>query len=324
MCIHLWIAAPSLQFYFFIFFIHFSSAFKSHISSNLQISSASARISYHYQSCHAIKKYIDESNTRNNQIFRASKLERIQKIIANNGICSRRKAEELIQQGKVEVNGQIVPEFGIKVHPEFDKIYVEGKRILIPQPNEYLWVMMNKPKGYIVTTNDVAGRRTVWDLNASLKENNMRPIGRLDRNMIGLQLFTNDVKWIHSLTHPSFTIRRGFMLLLDKALSSQEVDLVHSGEHVIEGNWKTPPYDIGVLDIDRRKKRTSIEIQLRVPRYDFIEKLLKVLDCGLVSMRRITFGPIILSKLKMGQSRPLTFNEIKLLKEEANNGAIRR
>ncbi|HXD76515.1 MAG TPA: pseudouridine synthase, partial [Puia sp.] len=179
----------------------------------------------------------------------------LNKFIAHGGICSRRDAAELVRQGKVTVNGQLVTEPGTKVHPS-DTIKVGGKKITIS--HNLVYILLNKPKDYITTTDDPQGRRTVVDLIRNATTERVFPVGRLDRNTSGVLLFTNDGDLAQKLAHPSHQIRKIYHVTLDKPLNKADFDKIAAGGITLE-DGPAPVDDLAYAD---PKDRTQIGIEI--------------------------------------------------------------
>ena len=178
---------------------------------------------------------------------------RLNKYIASSGLCSRRKADELIEQGKVAVNGKTVTELGFLVQPK-DKVFVD-KKLIHPVKHEYY--RFYKPAGYITTCDDEKGRKTIYDL---LPENlaGLKPVGRLDKDSTGLLILTNDGDLINALTHPSIKVPKVYMVTVDSVLTRAELEKLANGVE-IEPN-KMAYADIQVLNMDN--KHTEMQITL--------------------------------------------------------------
>ena len=174
---------------------------------------------------------------------------RLQKYLAAAGIASRRGAEEIIKEGVISVNGEIITEMGVQVDPDKDEIMAYGKFVELPKSNQYL--MLNKPVGYITTAHDSLGRKTVYDLLPE-KYHNLFPVGRLDKDSEGLLLFTNDGDLAQQLTHPSYKHAKEYRVRLTKKISRE---LIAKLKHGIE-------LDEGIAKVDSLEKRGPKEMYL--------------------------------------------------------------
>ena len=159
---------------------------------------------------------------------------RLNKFIANAGVCSRRDADELIKEGKIKINGQVVTEMGYKVSPSDTVEY--GRKTLSRQKFQY--VLLNKPKGFITTMDDEKGRRTVMDLISKATSDRVYPVGRLDRETMGLLLFTNDGKLAEKLSHPSHEVKKVYQLTLNKDLKEEHFEAIKKGFDLEDGPVK--------------------------------------------------------------------------------------
>lgn len=237
--------------------------------------------------------------------------ERLQKILATAGVCSRRDAKQLIRDGAVKVNGRVVTDTGFRVDSEDAVITVRGKRVRRPQ---MMYVMMNKPKGYVTTLSDPQRRRTVADLLPRTRER-LKPVGRLDYASEGLLLFTNDGDLIQRLTHPSFGVWKVYRvevhgLLADKAIARLERGVV------IEGR-RTAPARVRVLSHDPKKGRTTVEVSVHEGRKHQVRNMLAAVGANVLSLRRTKVGPLTLRGLGPGQCRLLSREEVSRLKRAA-------
>lgn len=226
---------------------------------------------------------------------------RLNKYIASSGICSRRKADELIEQGVVSVNGKIVKELGFLVQ-EKDKIFV-NKKLIRPVKHEYY--KFYKPAGYITTCDDEKGRKTIYDL---LPESlyGLKPVGRLDRESTGLLILTNDGELINQLTHPSIKVPKIYIVSVDAKVSRNELEKLANGVEIEPG--KIAYADISVLEIDN--KHTLMQITLYQGMNRQIRKMLDSLGFPVISLKRISHGTINIQGLKKGQFKYIKPREI--------------
>lgn len=170
-----------------------------------------------------------------------SDLVRINKYIADAGVCSRREADKLIAAGEITVNGEVVKELGLKVNLT-DTVKYNGKAL---KKERFIYILLNKPKDYITTTNDESGRKTVLELIEGACNERVYPVGRLDRNTTGLLLFTNDGELTKRLTHPSFNVNKTYVAELDSAISKEQLELLTTGVELEDGfsKFDTAEYD---------------------------------------------------------------------------------
>lgn len=228
-------------------------------------------------------------------------LERLQKIIARAGICSRREAENLISAGRVTVDGKIVTELGAKADLN-QKIRVDGKILRFDTKKIYL--MLNKPRGYVSTAHDERGRKTVLDL-IDVSERSF-PVGRLDLNSEGLILLTNDGDLTNSLIHPHFEVKKTYRAKISGILTEEKLDKLRAGIELDDG--LTAPAEIFLLDKD------LVEITIHEGRNRQIRRMFAAIGCDVKRLRRIKFANLTLDGLKIGHFRELTAKEVAELK----------
>lgn len=232
---------------------------------------------------------------------------RIQKIIADAGYCSRRKAEELISKGKVTLNGRPV-KLGDKAGSK-DIIAVDGERIYIPRKKNKIYIMMNKPRGYVTTVSDELDRKCVMDLLEGLEER-VYPIGRLDRNSEGLLLFTNDGEFANNIMHPSRHISKTYRVTVRPDISDEQ--LVRLAEGVEIDGKKTLPANVVVKD--KQQGRVVLLITIKEGRNRQIRKMCEAVGLEVARLRRISIGPLKLGMLKPGTFRELTPDELRAIR----------
>ncbi len=232
---------------------------------------------------------------------------RIQKIIADAGYCSRRKAEELISKGKVTLNGRPV-KLGDKAGSK-DIIAVDGERIYIPKKKNKIYIMMNKPRGYVTTVSDELDRKCVMDLLEGLEER-VYPIGRLDRNSEGLLLFTNDGEFANNIMHPSRHISKTYRVTVRPDISDEQ--LVRLAEGVEIDGKKTLPANVVVKD--KQQGRVVLLITIKEGRNRQIRKMCEAVGLEVARLRRISIGPLKLGMLKPGTFRELTPDELRAIR----------
>jgi pseudouridine synthase len=236
--------------------------------------------------------------------------ERIQKIIARAGVTSRRKAEELILQGRVTVNGKMVTELGSKADAEKDHIKVDGKLILPKQPQVYL--MLNKPRGYVTTLSDPEGRPTVLDLLKGVRHR-VFPVGRLDYDTEGLLLLTNDGDLAHAMMHPSYEVPKTYLAKVKGFLPDDAIKRLERGVALPDG--KTAPSRI--KKIRKTQENSWVEVTLREGKKRQVRRMLEGTGHPVLKLKRIRYAFLGLAGLLPGQYRYLTPQEIKRLKSLA-------
>lgn len=233
---------------------------------------------------------------------------RLQKAIAQAGITSRRKAEQLIVQGRVRVNGKTVTELGTTVDPETAVVVVNGQRL--PKHQPLLYILLHKPRGYVTTCDDEARRPTVFDL---LKRPPTRlfPVGRLDINSEGVLLLTNDGQLAHRLLHPRYRLPRTYMVKLQGSITEQELALLRRG--VVLDDGRTLPARVQV--VRRAEKSCWLRMTLYEGRHRQIHRMLQ--RCGgytVKRLQRISMGPLTLAALPPGHYRRLEAFELERLR----------
>ena len=233
--------------------------------------------------------------------------ERLQKLISRAGVASRRKAEELIAQGAVEVNGEIITELGAKADPDVDRIRVKGRRILA-KPTQLVYLALNKPKGYVTTTDDPEGRRTVMDLVGKPKET-VYPVGRLDYQTEGLLLLTNDGELANFLTSAKNHVPKTYAVKVNGHLTVDQLEKFRSGM-MFEGR-KTAPAKIR---LQREGKNPWYEVTIIEGRNRQIRKMFLRMGLLVEKIRRTQLGPLKLGKLPLGTVRSLTEKEREQLR----------
>lgn len=242
-------------------------------------------------------------------IMANNNLVRLQKYMAECGVASRRKCEELIQMGKVKVNGHIA-EIGCKINPKKDLVTVRGKKI--NKEEKMYYIMLNKPRGYVTTVSDELGRKTVMDLvNIDAR---VYPVGRLDKDSEGLLILTNDGSFANALTHPKHNYAKVYRVTVRPKVTDEILEALRNGIE-IDGR-KTAPCDINV--ITEEEGRVVLEFILREGRNRQIRKMCEAVGLEVARLKRISIGPVKLGMLKTGQTRMLTDNEIKKLLRSSN------
>lgn len=235
------------------------------------------------------------------------KAERIQKILAERGIASRRKAEEMIAAGHVKVNG-VTAKLGDKADPERDKITVHGKPVAAAEKEIY--VMLHKPRGFVTTMQDEMGRKCITELTAEIPQR-VYPIGRLDRDSEGLLLLTNDGDFAHSMMHPSMHVPKTYRVTVRPAITEDMLTKMTVGM-MVDGQ-QTLPAQVRVLE--QQQGRVVLEIVLYEGKNRQIRKMCEQLGLEIARLKRIAYGPVKLGMLQPGKWRELSKDELKRLKE---------
>lgn len=237
--------------------------------------------------------------------------ERLQKYLSKMGINSRRKCEELILQGYVQVNNIVVSKMGMKIDPEKDIIKVRGKLVSFEKKKKYIYILLNKPEGYLTTLYDPYNRPIILDLLKDIKER-IYPIGRLDFNSEGLLLLTNDGELTYALTHPSKEIEKTYIAKVKGVPSSEKLKILSKGV-VLEKNYRISPCTIKLLEI--RNNNAILKIKIKEGKKRQIRKMAEYIGHFVLKLRRIQTGPISLKGVKPGEYRYLNKEEIKSLKK---------
>ncbi|MCS7215837.1 MAG: rRNA pseudouridine synthase [Thermodesulfovibrio sp.] len=237
-------------------------------------------------------------------------LERLQKILSDYGIASRRHAEELIKEGRVTVNGQIAV-IGQKADPEKDYIKVDGKLLIKPEPKVYY--AFYKPRKVITSIVDPQGRPTIKDFIKGIRFR-VYPVGRLDFDSEGLLLLTNDGDLAYRVMHPSSQIEKTYLVKIDGLIEPETIEKLRKGIK-IEGKLAIP---VSVQLVRRLKANSWIKITLHEGRKRQIRKMLERVGHPVIRLIRIAIDGIKLGELKPGQLRPLTKEEIEKLKKRVN------
>ena len=241
---------------------------------------------------------------------------RLQKVLAQCGIASRRKAEELIEQGSVKVNGQTA-RLGDKVDPRKDKITVKGRRISSAAKNKHYYIMLHKPRGYVTTMQDEKGRKCVAELVKDVPAR-VYPVGRLDRESEGLLLMTNDGDFANKVTHPTQHVAKVYRVTVRPDITKEQIEEMSSGME-IDGR-KTKPCEVHV--ITRGEGRVVIEVILREGRNRQIRKMCEKLGLEVARLKRTMIGQVKLGMLPQGKWRDLTPDEVKRLTAQPNTTVV--
>lgn len=235
-------------------------------------------------------------------------MERLQKYLASCGIASRRKCEEYILQGKVSISGKTVKELGIKVNPQTDKIYFEGKEIK-KSKEQPVYILLNKPIGYVTTVKDQFNRDTVMDL-VKIKER-IVPVGRLDMYTSGALILTNDGDFVYKITHPKHEITKTYTVTLKGIINNDEIEKLKSGVKIDE--YITKPAKVKILKIDLESDTSRIEIIIHEGKNRQVRKMCESIGRKVLALHRSKIGNIGVKDLKIGTWRYLTEGEVKKL-----------
>ncbi len=231
---------------------------------------------------------------------------RLQKYIAAAGLASRRRAEELIAQGKVKVNGMVVQQQGVKVNAQYDTVEVNGQ-IIEPEKKKY-YILLNKPAGYITTTSDELGRQTVMDLVGDISAR-IYPVGRLDAETEGLLFMTNDGSFANVLTHPRHGIEKEYLVYAKGTLMPAEIHKLKRGIALEE--FVTKPAEVELIRIEQNVSVVKIKIKEGKKRQ--VRRMFDAVGHEVLYLRRTQVGPIMLGNVPLGKWRHLKKAEVERL-----------
>lgn len=231
---------------------------------------------------------------------------RLQKLISQSGIASRRKAEELILNGHVKVNGKTAV-LGDKALPT-DKIFVKGKRIAVPKGGKYRYIMLNKPRGFITTMSDERGRKCVAELIENVGER-VYPIGRLDKDSEGMLVFTNDGEFANKVMHPRNSVYKIYRVTVRPSIDEEQLVKLETGIE-LDGR-KTAPAMVHV--IHKEQGRVVLEMILHEGKNREIRRMCEAVGLEVARLKRIQIGGVKMGMLKQGDWRDLTEKEVKNL-----------
>ncbi|MFR6291836.1 MAG: pseudouridine synthase [Peptococcaceae bacterium] len=230
--------------------------------------------------------------------------ERLQKYLASAGVASRRASETMIQEGRVAVNGKVIRELGTKIVPGKDQVTVDGKPV---QPEEKLvYLLMNKPAGYITTAKDTHNRPTVLDLVADVPYR-VFPVGRLDYETEGLLLLTNDGEFAYRMTHPKFKMMKTYVAVVQGVLTPERLDMLQNGVQLEDG--KTGPAKVRILRKENHK--TVVEISIHEGKNRQVRRMFKAVKNPVLELKRISVGTLTLKGVNLGEYRYLNDDELK-------------
>lgn len=235
-------------------------------------------------------------------------MERLQKVIAQAGIASRRKAEELIAKGRVKVNGETVREMGVKVSSK-DRISVDGHEIL---KEEKVYYLLNKPKQCISAVRDDKGRQTVLDcFSGSGVDERIFPVGRLDYETTGLLIMTNDGEFANAMMHPKYHLPKTYEVAVKGILTDQMLRMLAAGIDLADG--KTLPADVELVSRFEGQKKTVIRITIYEGRNRQVRRMMEYFHCEVTRLNRIRYGFLEIGNLRQGQARKLRMYEVRKL-----------
>ena len=233
--------------------------------------------------------------------------ERLQKYLAECGIASRRKCEEYIIQGKVQVNGKKITELGVKVNPEKDKITFEGKNV--KQEERKVYILLNKPIGYVTTSDEQFGRDKVLDL-VKVRER-VVPVGRLDMYTSGALILTNDGDFVYKVTHPKHEITKTYTVTVKGIIKNEEVEQLRKGVKI--DDYTTRPAKVKILKIDEEKDISRLEITIHEGKNRQVRRMCESVGRRVIALHRSKIGNIGVKDIELGKWRYLKDFEVKTL-----------
>ncbi|MEH6987264.1 23S rRNA pseudouridine(2605) synthase RluB [Cytobacillus firmus] len=234
-------------------------------------------------------------------------MERLQKVIAHAGVASRRKAEELMAEGRVRVNGKTVKELGVKVSPS-DRIEVDG----IPlEREEPVYFLLYKPRGVISAVSDDKNRKVVTDFFEGIKQR-IYPVGRLDYDTSGILILTNDGEFANLLMHPSNEIEKVYVAKLKGIPSKEKMRSLQRG--IVLEDGKTAPAKTKLLSMDKKKQTAIVEISIHEGRNRQVRRMFEAIGHPVLKLKRERYGFLTLQGLSAGDARELTAHEVKQLR----------
>ena len=238
--------------------------------------------------------------------------ERLQKFLAESGVASRRKSEELILNGKVKVNGITVTELGIKINPENDIVEYNGK--VIKKENNKVYILLNKPIGYVTTVKDQFKRDTVMDLVKGVKER-VVPVGRLDMYTSGALLLSNDGEFVNKVTHPKHEIEKTYNATVVGKITKEDVEKLTSGVEIEDNGeiYKTKNAKVKILKIDEIKNISRVQITIHEGKNREVRKMCEAVGKKVLALHRCKIGNIDVKDLALGKWRYLNKKEIEEL-----------
>lgn len=233
--------------------------------------------------------------------------ERLQKYLAECGIASRRKCEEYILQGKVQVNGKTITELGVKVNPEKDKITFEGENV--KQEERKVYILLNKPIGYVTTSDEQFGRDKVLDL-VKVRER-VVPVGRLDMYTSGALILTNDGDFVYKVTHPKHEITKTYTVTVKGIIKNEEVEQLRKGVKI--DDYTTRPAKVKILKTDEEKDISRLEITIHEGKNRQVRRMCESVGRRVIALHRSKIGNIGVKDIELGKWRYLKDFEVKTL-----------
>lgn len=235
---------------------------------------------------------------------------RLQKFLAERGIASRRKCEELILEGRVKVNGNVVTELGTKINPLKDEVLFDEKTVK-EKASDYVYILLNKPIGYVTTVKDQFNRDTVMDL-IPLKRR-LVPVGRLDMYTSGALILTDDGDFVYKVTHPKHEIEKTYTVTLIGIVNNEDVEKLRKGVDI--GDCVTKPAKVKILKTDEEKNISRLEITIHEGKNREVRRMCEAIEKRVLALHRSKIGKIGVKDLKLGQWRYLSKEEVKTIEK---------
>ncbi len=235
---------------------------------------------------------------------------RLQKYLAECGIASRRKAEELILQGKIRVNGKIVTELGTKIMPQIDKVFYNDKEI--HRQEELIYILLNKPIGYVTTVKDQFNRDSVLDLIKTNKR--LVPVGRLDMYTSGALILTNDGDFVYKVTHPKHEIEKTYTVTIKGIIKREEVEKLRKGVKIED--YITKPAKVKILKTDEEKNSSRLEIIIHEGKNRQVRKMCEAIGHKVLALHRSKIAGIGVKDIPLGKWRYLNSKEVQRILNE--------
>lgn len=230
---------------------------------------------------------------------------RLQKYLANCGVASRRKAEELIQEGKIKVNGKIVTELGTKINPKKDEVAYQGKKV--KEVEDFVYILLNKPIDYVTTAKDQFNRQSVLDL-VKVKQR-IVPVGRLDMYTSGALILTNDGEFVYKVTHPKHEIEKTYTVTIKGIVKQEDIEQLRRGVEI--DDYITKPAKVKILKTDKEKNQSRLEITIHEGKNRQVRKMCEAIGHKVLALHRSKIAGIGVKDIELGKWRYLTQKEVE-------------
>ena len=230
---------------------------------------------------------------------------RLNKFLASCGVASRRKSDELIASGKIMVNGKIVTEAGVTINEKKDKVIFDGKELSLP--SSFVYIKLNKPKGYICSASDERGRKTIYDLIKT--DERLFSVGRLDYDTEGLIILTNDGDFANKIAHPSFSLEKEYQVTVEGKILESELAVMRKGA-VVDGE-RMPPAKVKVIGVEEKTTKLSVIINEGQNRQ--VRRMFEAIGKVIILLKRVRIGDVKLGGLSRGEYRDLRIDELNAL-----------